>query len=251
MTALRWAIAQPRMHWTLPGNLAETLSALEAAAAAGAVGCVCTELAVTGFHRRLPDVIDAAALADAEAQLRAACARLGLAAAVGLPTLGPQGEVFNSHVYLDADGREVGRVHKRGLTPSEATFFTVGGSRGWTTLAGAQVTSVLCREMLDGASLVPELAAAALPEGGPRVICWPSYVGESDAAAAADCEAYRAGARDLAVALGAWVLQSNWPEGLNAPASRGFGGSVVIDPAGRMMERLPLDRAVLSVVGIC
>ena len=58
MTASRWAIAQPRMHWTLAGNLAETMAALEAAAAAGAVGCVCTELAVTGFHRRLPELIE-------------------------------------------------------------------------------------------------------------------------------------------------------------------------------------------------
>ena len=247
MTALRWAIAQPRMHWTLAGNLGETLAALEAAAAAGAVGCVCTELAVTGFHRRLPELVDAAALADAEARLRAACARLGVAAAVGVPTLGPGGEFFNSHLYLDADGREVGRVHKRGLTPSEATFFTAGGSRGWTSLAGAQVTSVLCREMLDGDALLRDLSAVAAAAGMARVIFWPSYIGESDEAAAADCEAYRAGARDLAVALGAWVLQSNWSQGLNMPHARGFGGSVVIDPAGRVRRRLPADHPMLSV----
>lgn len=235
------------MHWTLAGNLGETLAALKAAAAAGAVGCVCTELAVTGFHRRLPELIDATALADAEAQLRAACARLGLAAAVGLPTLLPDGAVLNSHVYIDADGREVGRVHKRGLTPSEATFFTAGGPRGWAPLAGAHVSSVLCREMLDGASLLPELAASAPQDGAPRVIFWPSYVGESDEAAAAACKAYRAGACALAAALGAWVLQSNWPEGLNLPGATGFGGSVVIDPAGRVHDRLPMDRAAICL----
>lgn len=250
MTALRWAIAQPRMHWTLAGNLGETLAALEAAAAAGAVGCVCTELAVTGFHRRLPELVDAAALAAAEAELRAACARLGVAAAVGVPTLGPGGAVYNSHLYLDADGREVCRVHKRGLTPSEATFFTAGAVRGWTSLAGAQVTSVLCREMLDGEVLLQELSAPAAAAGVPRVIFWPSYIGESDEAAAADCEAYRVGARDLAVALGAWVLQSNWAEGLNLPEGRGFGGSVVIDPAGRLMDRLPLDQAAMRLVHV-
>jgi hypothetical protein len=37
------------MHWTLEGNLAEILAALEAAAAAGAAGCICTELALTAF----------------------------------------------------------------------------------------------------------------------------------------------------------------------------------------------------------
>jgi len=187
------------MHWTLAGNLAETLAALEAAAAQGADGCVCTELALTGFHRRLPELIDTNALADAERQLRAACARLGTALVMGLPTLGEGGAVFNSHVYIDARGGEVGRVHKRGLTPSEAGFFTPGGSRGWTPIAGLLATSVLCREMLDVADLLPELRAA-LPPGDdrPRVIFWPSYIAESDAEQTALCAAYRAGAAELA-----------------------------------------------------
>jgi hypothetical protein len=30
------------------------------------------------------------------------------------------GAVFSSHLHIDAAGREVGRVHKRGLTASEA-----------------------------------------------------------------------------------------------------------------------------------
>lgn len=238
------------MHWTLAGNLAEVLAALEGAAAAGADGCLCTELALTGFHRRLPELLDADVLADAERQLRAACARLRIAAAVGLPTLGEGGAVLNSHVYIDACGREVGRVHKRGLTPSEAGFFAAGGARGWTLIGGLLATSVLCREMLDGDELLPELRAA-LPAGDarPRVIFWPSYVGESDAEQAALCEAYRIGAANLARELGAWVLQSNWPESLNAP-QRGFGAGVVIAPDGRRTATLPRDEAALSVVAI-
>lgn len=251
MTTLRWAIAQPRMHWTLEGNLAETLAALEAAAAAGAAGCVCTELALTGFHRRLPELIDAAALAEAEARLRQACARLRIAAAVGMPTLGEGGALFNSHVYIDATGRELGRVHKRGLTPSEATFFTPGGERGWMRVGGLLATSVLCREMLDGDALLSELRAA-LPAGDAarRVIFWPSYIGESDAVQAALCEAYRAGAQGLARELGAWVLQSNWPEGLNLPGPQGFGASVVITPDGVRSSVLPRDEAALRLVSL-
>ena len=239
------------MHWTLAGNLAETLATLEQAAAAGAEGCVCTELALTGFHRRLPELIDAAALAAAEAELRAACARLGLAAAVGLPTLGEDGAVFSSHVYIDATGRELGRVHKRGLTPSEATFFAPGGARGWTEVGGLLVTSVLCREMLDGADLVPELYAA-LPADNPRprVIFWPSYIAEFDAEQTALCQAYRAGAENLARELKAWVLQSNWPEGLNTPGRRGFGASVVIGPDGHRTATLPRDEAALVFLSV-
>lgn len=248
---LRWAICQPRMHWTLDANLAETLAALEAAAAAGAAGCVCTELALTGFHRRLPELLDAAALADAEGRLREACARLGLAAAIGLPTLGEGGAVFSSHLFIDARGREVGRVHKRGLTDSEATFFTRGGRRGWIDLGSVVATSVLCRETLDGEALLPELRVALPAEDArPRVILWPSYVAESDPEQTALCVAYREGAAGLARELGAWVLQSNWPESLNAPASRGFGASVVIAPDGRCMETLPRDAAHLALVGL-
>jgi predicted amidohydrolase len=237
------------MHWTLAGNVTEVLATLEAAAAAGAVGCVCTELALTGFHRGLPELLDEAALAAAEAQVRGACARLGIAAAIGLPTLGAGGVVFNSHVFIDARGDEVARLHKRGLTPSEATLFVAGGARGWTMLGRLLATSVLCREMLDVDALLPELRAA-LPAGdaGARVIFWPGYIAESDAEQAALCQAYRDGAARLARELGAWVLQSNWPESLNAPGHRGFGASVVIAPDGATAMTLPRDAASLVLV---
>ncbi|MCE4556321.1 nitrilase-related carbon-nitrogen hydrolase [Roseateles cellulosilyticus] len=247
MSPRRWAVVQPRMHWTLEGNVAETVAALEAAAAAGAEGCVGTELALTGFHRRLPELLDATALADAEAMLRACCARRRLAAAIGVPTLGADGAVFNSHVYIDPAGREVGRVHKRGLTASEAGFFAPGGTRGWTSLAGLAVTSVLCREMLDIDALRVELSP---PPPGVRVIFWPSYIGESDTEQTALCAAYREGARRLAVELGAWVLQSNWPEALNLPGAHGFGHSVVIAPGGQRVATLPRDAAALQLVEI-
>ncbi len=232
------------MHWTLQGNLGEILAALEAAAAAGAEGCVCTELALTGFHRRMPQLLDAQALADAEAQIRAAGQRLGIAAVVGVPTLGEGGAVFNSHLYIDATGRELGRVHKRGLTDSEATFFTRGGARGWMAIGDVWATSVLCRETLDVDRLLPELSELSA-DARPRVIFWPSYIAESDAEL---CQAYRDGAERLARELDAWVLQSNWPEGLNEPGQRGFGAGVVIAPGGSRMQTLPRDAAALAVI---
>jgi len=243
----RWALSQPRMHWTLEGNLGETLAALEAAAAGGAEGCVCTELALTGFHRRMPGLLNAQALAEAEAQVRSACARLGMAAVVGVPTLGEGGAVFNSHLYIDSAGCELARVQKRGLTDSEATFFARGGARGWTAVGGVWATSVLCREMLDVEALLPELRAPADGDR-PRVIFWPSYIAESDAEQTALCQAYRAGAERLARELGAWVLQSNWPESLNAPEQRGFGAGVVIAPGGRRVQTLPRDATALAFV---
>lgn len=239
------------MHWTVEANLVEVLAALEAAAAAGAAGCVCSELALTGFHRRVPELLDATTLAAAEAQLRETCARLGIAAAVGLPTLGDGSVVFNSHLYVDAHGEVVARVHKRGLTPSEAGFFSRGDQRGWTSLGGLQATSVLCREMLDLDALLPELRAA-LPSGEPgsRVVFWPSYIGESDAEQAALSSTYRQGAARLARELSAWVLQSNWAESLNAPGPQGLGDGVVIGPDGTTVARLPKDAAAQVVVDL-
>jgi len=248
VTAPRWAIVQPRMHWTLAGNLDEVLAAFQVAAAVGADGCVCTELALTGFHRQVPRLLDQAALADAERRLRESCAHLRLAAVVGLPTLGEGGRVFSSHVYIDADGRDLGRVHKRGLTSSEATFFTPGDARHWMALGGVLATSVQCREMLDGAALVPELAEA-LPASDERVrvrvIFWPSYISRADAAL---WHAYLEGARGMARALHAWVLHSNWAESLNEPGARGFGESVVIGPDGDAVLALPADAPAHVVV---
>lgn len=106
---------------------------------------------------------------------------------------------------------------------------------------------MLCRETLDFVELMSELREA--PVGaGPRVVFWPSYIGESNAAAAAECEAYRTQARELAVALGAWVLQSNWPGGLNQPDAQGFGGSIVLSPDGTRMQTLPRDAPALALV---
>jgi len=135
------------------------------------------------------------------------------------------------------------------LTDSEATFFTRGGVRGWTAIGGVLATSVLCREMLDVEVLLPELQAPA-DDARPRVIFWPSYIAESDAEQTALCQAYRTGAEQLARELGAWVLQSNWPESLNMPEQRGFGAGVVIAPGGIRLRTLPRDAAALMAVDL-
>lgn len=236
------------MHWALQDNLAEILQLLGSAAQAGASLCLLPELALSGFHRRMTESLDAATLAAVEVRLGEACARFGIAAIVGLPTRGAAGEVFNSQLYLDARGLVLGRIHKRGLTPSEATVFAAGGPRGWIEIDGVLATSVLCRETLDAEALLPELAAGVAGSIRPRVICWPSFIASSDAEQAALTAAYLAGAQGLARALGAWVLQSNWPESLNQPLARGFGRSAVIAPDGRLLRQLTADAPELALV---
>lgn len=240
------------MHWTLADNLAEILAALQTAADAGASLCLLPELALSGFHRRMPESLDPASLAAARLQLSRACQRLRIAAVLGVPELGAAGQVFNSLLFIDAQGQELACTRKRGLTPSEASFFTPGGARVWVEIDGVLATAVLCRETLDGAAVLPELRAAlTAPAGRPslaRVIFWPSYIAASDPEQAALTEAYRAGAQTLAAELQAWVIQCNWPGSLNQPEARGFGGSVVVSPQGELVSRLPLDAAGLAVI---
>ncbi len=236
---MRCALLQPAMHWTPAGNLHELLDALPRAAAAGARLLVGPELGLSGFHRRVPESFAPQALDAALAELQQACAASCIALAVGLPWRMPDGRVFNSHLYLDERGEIAGRVDKRGLTPSEATVFAPGGVRGWTPLAGAAVSSVLCRETLDGERLLPEWRQV-LP-AAPRLLLWPSFIGASDAEQARLTRAYRAGAAQLAAGLGAWVLQSNWPQSLNDEAARGLGASMVLAPDGRCVAELAPD----------
>ena len=64
-TNTRIAIAQVRMHWTLEENLSSIYDAMRLAQAEGAGICAFSELAITGFHRKIaslakPDLIDPA-----------------------------------------------------------------------------------------------------------------------------------------------------------------------------------------------
>lgn len=100
----RLAIVQQPMRWTTDENVQTVLSALAAAAAAGAGLVVYPELSLTGFHRRIREQGVASIVAPAMQRVREACRRHRVAAAIGLPTFGATGLVFNSHAYVDADG---------------------------------------------------------------------------------------------------------------------------------------------------
>lgn len=225
------------MHWALEDNLADIQRALAQAAQAHADLCVLPELALCGFHRRMTESLEPARLAAAEDALRAACERLGLALAVGLPTCTEGAKPFNSYALIDARGHEVARTHKQGLTPSEATLFAPGGERAWASVMGVSVGVVMCREVLDD---LPGLVASAA--ASPRLLLWPSYITDFEELG------YLAAAQDLARRSAAWVLNANWPVSLNAPATRGFGGSLCIDPEGRLCDRLPFDAVGLALI---
>jgi predicted amidohydrolase len=233
----RLALAQIRMHWEMADNLAAMQHALRRASDAGAALCAFSELAVTGFHRRIVDWARPELSGPAVDTLRATARALGIATVFGAPTYTPTGGRLNSHLFVDADGTLAGTVSKMGLTAPEATFFEPGADRPVVTLAGRRCTAVICREIEDAAQIVPALAGQ-----GAELIFWPGQMRPDPDLPPQDPPRHVVQAQDLARACGAWVLQSNWPNALNRPEeTEGCGHSACIDPSGRLRWRLPVQ----------
>ncbi|HWH82626.1 MAG TPA: nitrilase-related carbon-nitrogen hydrolase [Burkholderiaceae bacterium] len=236
MSALRVAIAQLPMQWTTACNLVQIEAALRLAAARGAALCVLPELALTGFHRQIRTEAVAETVDAALAQLQAACRALDIACAVGAPTFGAGGAIYNSCLFIDERGARVGQVDKTGLTVAEATFFHGGRGRPVALLRGLKTSAVMCREIEDLA-----LVRHHLPAGAAELIVWPGLMGRApDGEEVVDIEAL---AQQQARQAQAHVVQSNWPNALNLPDDSPFqaalGASKVFSPAGDRLLMLP------------
>lgn len=244
---VRLAIAQIAMHWTLADNVRAMKTALHIARREGAALCAFSELALTGFHRRIVEWARPEASLPALAEVRAEAKALGVAAVLGAPTYRSDGARLNSHLFIDPDGAVAGTVSKVGLTEPEATFFAAGIERPVVPLLGRRCTAVLCREIEDLDTVVPALAPAR-----PEWIFWPGLMSPDRTRALTAAEQgtpeFIAQAQALAKALGAFVFQTNWPNALNRPEeSVNLGGSACIDPEGRLLFRLPQDQSGLGV----
>lgn len=243
---LRIAIGQPAMHWSTADNMAAILRMTEQAAAEGVQLCVFPELAVTGFHRKIAALAQPALVDPWLEAMGATCARRGIAVALGAPTFGDDGRIFNSHLYFDAHGRRVGAVDKSGLTPAEATFFAPGAARSVLSLLGRRCTSVICREVED----LPQLAAQ-LVDRPVQLVLWPGAMRPAVDGSQADPERHFKHAAALARHFATHVVQANWPNALNYPEeSAQMGNSVVIDPHGRELIRLPQAQAGMAVFAL-
>jgi omega-amidase len=231
----RVAIGQLRMQWSIEDNMASILSSMAFAATREADICVFPELAVTGFHRQI------AALAIPElvqpwlAAIQSACANHSMAVAIGCPSFGSDARIFNSHILVNEVGLCTAVVEKNGLTAPEATFFTPGTARAVGQLQGLRCTSVICREVEDF-----DEVCAQLPLGAADLIFWPGLMRPEPGKPITDPPAHVVHARRLAQKSGTYIVQANWPNSLNYPAeSEHSGQSVVIDPQGKLVLKLP------------
>lgn len=234
------------MHGTIEDNLAEIRAALATAKAAGASMCGLSELALTGFHRGVVELAHPTLVQPALAAVQALCAELQIAAALGAPSFGDDGRRHIAHHLIDAQGRVAATVLKQGLTDPEATFFSRGSQRPVAMLGSLRCSAVICREIEEFESIV-----AALPAGTVDLIFVPGALRQDPDKPVSDPPPYVNDIRSLALATGAWMVQTNWPNALNRPEeSADAGQSAVISPQGRLLFRLPRQCAGVGVFGL-
>ena len=241
------AIAQQAMYWTAVENTARIVASLAVASERGASVCVFPELALTGFHRGIrrqavPEVVE-----PALQQVRAACSEHRIACTLGTPTFPGDGTVLNSYVFIDATGSVGSTVSKNGPTAAELTFFQRGTGRPAMQFAGRTCTTVMCREVED-----LEAVAAQLHGDPVDMVFWPSLTGQPpgtvlDSPEASDDLGYFRRAGLVAKRLGAFVVQSNWPNALNTPDHTHLGESKVYAADGEVLLTLPRDAAGIGV----
>lgn len=240
---MRVAVAQMPMAWTADENTATILDHLARAKSLSAEVVLFPECAITGYHRRVPEVAAPAVVEASLAQIRAGCAALGVAAVLGTPRFSEDGAtVVNSAVAIGADGEVLALCEKSGLTASERRYFAPGRVRQRFSIGDAPCCAIFCREIRDLQELRHELE-------GTRVLFWPGMIHfdlEGEHPDHVDVEMAQAFAR----ALGCWLVQCNWPGSLNRPDLAGAGASLVISPAGEVVHRLPRDRCALDLVSL-
>jgi len=225
------------MHWEMDDNVDAIKHALRIARDDGAAICVFSELAVTGFHRRIADWARPERSGPAVDDLRAEAARLGIAAVLGAPTYADDGRRFNSHLFVDRQGALLGSISKSGLTAQEATFFAAGTARPALQLADVRCSAVICREIEDSVVVVPPLQGR-----GVDLIFWPRQMRPDPDKPVQDPPEHVVQAQALARELSAHVVQTNCPNALNRPEeSAHTGHSARIAPDGELLFRLPMQ----------
>lgn len=240
---LRIAIAQPAMFWTTEENTQRIVDSLAVAADQGAQLCLFPELALTGFHRGIREQAEAALVAAALLRVQGTCRENGIGCALGAPTRASDGSVLNSYLLIDSQGEIVAETPKDGLTPAEATFFARGATRPVVSFEDRACVTVICREVEDLPAIDAQLA-----EHDVDLVFWPGLV--SPVAGAADPLAFGTEVTEMARRLGAYVVQSNWPQSLNVPEATRLGASRVVDAAGDVHLQLPYDEPGVGVFNL-
>ncbi|MNG84375.1 apolipoprotein N-acyltransferase [compost metagenome] len=130
----------------MPGNLQRHLVCIEQAAALGAELVVFPELSLTGYE---PSVARQAALPVTSARLdplQAACDRLGITVAVGLPLPTPDGIRIGMPIFCPEAPRQA--YAKQRLHDDELPYFTPGDQALLLEVGEHRVAPAICYESM-------------------------------------------------------------------------------------------------------
>ncbi len=236
------AVQLASLKGDLPGNLERHLACIEQAAALGAELVVFPELSLTGYH---PALARQAALPVTSARLdplQAACDRLGITVAVGLPLPSPDGIRIGMPILGPKAPRQA--YAKRRLHDDELPYFSPGVHALLLQLGEHRVAPAICYE-----SMFMAHAAAAREHGADLYLV-------SVAKTAKGIREGYAHYPEVARELGMPVLLANCV----GPADTfiGAGGSAAWDSQGRLLASLDdhseglivLDTANASAVAL-
>lgn len=140
------AVQLASLKGDLPGNLQRHLVCIEQAAALGAELVVFPELSLTGYE---PSVARQAALPVTSARLdplQAACDRLGITVAVGLPLPTPDGIRIGMPVFCPDAPRQA--YAKQRLHDDELPYFTPGHQALLLEVGEHRVAPAICYESM-------------------------------------------------------------------------------------------------------
>lgn len=140
------AVQLASLKGDLPGNLQRHLVCIEQAAALGAELVVFPELSLTGYE---PSVARQSALPVTSARLdplQAACDRLGITVAVGLPLPTPDGIRIGMHIFCPEAPRQA--YAKQRLHDDELPYFTPGDQALLLEVGEHRVAPAICYESM-------------------------------------------------------------------------------------------------------
>lgn len=140
------AVQLASLKGDLPGNLQRHLVCIEQAAALGAELVVFPELSLTGYE---PSVARQAALPVTSARLdplQAACDRLGITVAVGLPLPTPDGIRIGMPIFCPEAPRQA--YAKQRLHDDELPYFTPGHQALLLEVGEHRVAPAICYESM-------------------------------------------------------------------------------------------------------
>ncbi|WP_020192961.1 carbon-nitrogen hydrolase family protein [Pseudomonas putida] len=140
------AVQLASLKGDLPGNLQRHLVCIEQAAALGAELVVFPELSLTGYE---PSVARQAALPVTSARLdplQAACDRLGITVAVGLPLPTPDGLRIGMPIFCPEAPRQA--YAKQRLHDDELPYFTPGDQALLLEVGEHRVAPAICYESM-------------------------------------------------------------------------------------------------------